>query len=115
VSTARRFRNYVFSALTEARTLALGGIPLGAAEVVMRRVLVSILSAVVLAWCASASADNYTDTITLFKSAGESAAFFDHSYGYAVFPTVGKGGFVVGGAHGEVVSSSTASTWATRP
>ena len=27
--------------------------------------------------------------------------FFDESYGYAVFPNVGKGGFVVGGAHGN--------------
>lgn len=27
--------------------------------------------------------------------------FFDTSYGYAVFPNVGKGGFVVGGAHGN--------------
>lgn len=27
--------------------------------------------------------------------------FFDGSYGYAVFPSVGKGGFVVGGAHGN--------------
>jgi lipid-binding SYLF domain-containing protein len=27
--------------------------------------------------------------------------FFDESYGYAVFPSVGKGGFVVGGAHGN--------------
>jgi lipid-binding SYLF domain-containing protein len=26
--------------------------------------------------------------------------FFDDSHGYAVFPSVGKGGFVVGGAHG---------------
>ena len=26
--------------------------------------------------------------------------FFDTSYGYAVFPSVGKAGFVVGGAHG---------------
>lgn len=67
----------------------------------MRRVLVSALSAALLAWCATASADNYADTIALFKNAGESAAFFEHSYGYAVFPTIGKGGFVVGGAHGE--------------
>jgi len=27
--------------------------------------------------------------------------FFDDSYGYAVFPSVGKGGFVIGGAHGN--------------
>lgn len=26
--------------------------------------------------------------------------FFDESHGYTVFPSVGKGGFVVGGAHG---------------
>ena len=36
----------------------------------------------------------------MFKSAGESASFFNNSYGYAVFPSVGKGGLVVGGAHG---------------
>lgn len=27
--------------------------------------------------------------------------FFDDSYGYVVFPSVGKGGFIVGGAHGN--------------
>lgn len=45
-------------------------------------------------------ADEYDDTIAVFKKAGESAAFFSTSYGYAVFPTVGKAGFVVGGARG---------------
>jgi len=48
-----------------------------------------------------AQADKWTDTIDLFKNAGESREFFGKSYGYAVFPTVGKGGFVVGGAYGE--------------
>lgn len=28
-------------------------------------------------------------------------AFFDHSAGYAVYPSVGKGGLVVGGAYGK--------------
>ncbi len=27
--------------------------------------------------------------------------FFDSSYGYAVFPAVGRGGFIVGGAYGK--------------
>ena len=27
--------------------------------------------------------------------------FFDKSYGYAILPTVGKGGLIVGGAHGK--------------
>ena len=49
----------------------------------------------------SALADEYSDTISLFRNAGESSTFFDNSYGYAVFPTIGKGGFVVGGAHGK--------------
>jgi len=29
--------------------------------------------------------------------------FFDTAYGYVVFPKVGKGGFIVGGAHGKGV------------
>ena len=48
-----------------------------------------------------ALADRYSDTIALFKNAGPTADFFKSSYGYAVFPTVGKGGLVVGAAHGE--------------
>jgi lipid-binding SYLF domain-containing protein len=39
--------------------------------------------------------------ISLFRHAGESAWFFRHSYGYAIFPTVGEGAFVVGGAGGK--------------
>jgi len=49
----------------------------------------------------SAMADEYSDTVDLFKNAGESSAFFDNSYGYALFPTIGKGGIGIGGAHGN--------------
>lgn len=58
-------------------------------------------------WLAAASLtgaradDAYADTIKVFKAAGESSRFFDKSYGYAVFPTVGKGGIVIGGARGK--------------
>ncbi|HTT02287.1 MAG TPA: lipid-binding SYLF domain-containing protein [Steroidobacteraceae bacterium] len=48
-----------------------------------------------------ALADSYDDTIKLFQDAGQSASFFKNSYGYAVFPTIGKAGFGVGGAHGS--------------
>jgi lipid-binding SYLF domain-containing protein len=48
-----------------------------------------------------ALADDYADTIKVFREAGESGQFFNNSYGYAVFPTIGKGGMVVGGAHGS--------------
>lgn len=46
-------------------------------------------------------ADEYDDTIKVFKDAGESGSFFANSYGYAVFPTIGKGGIGVGGAYGK--------------
>jgi len=45
-------------------------------------------------------ADKYAETIKVFREAGQSAKFFDNSYGYAVFPGIGKGGVGVGGAHG---------------
>ncbi|HSY44845.1 MAG TPA: YSC84-related protein [Steroidobacteraceae bacterium] len=48
-----------------------------------------------------AVAATYEETISLFKNAGQSAAFFHTCYGYAVFPTIGKGGLVVGGGYGK--------------
>src|SRR6516225_6213600 len=67
----------------------------------MKRSL-GILAGAVLLLCAAASrADDYSDTIKLFEEAGQSKAFFHNSYGYAVFPGIGKGGFIVGGAHGN--------------
>jgi hypothetical protein len=49
----------------------------------------------------SALADKYAETIEIFRNAGESASYFENSYAYAVFPTIAKGGFVVGGAGGK--------------
>jgi lipid-binding SYLF domain-containing protein len=49
----------------------------------------------------NARADSYADTVEVFKSAGESSKFFDRSYGYALFPTIGKGGIGIGGARGK--------------
>ncbi len=50
---------------------------------------------------APALADEYSDTVKLFQDAGQSAEFFKTAYGYAVFPTIGKGGVGVGAAHGS--------------
>ncbi len=50
---------------------------------------------------AKPDADEYTSTINIFKNAGESGTFFGKSYGYAVFPTIGKGGIGIGGAYGK--------------
>ena len=48
----------------------------------------------------SAWADDYSATVDIFKKAIPSS-FFEDSYGYAVFPTIGKGGAGIGGAHGK--------------
>ena len=61
-----------------------------------RLVLVLVAMPATVAW-----ADNYQDTVEIFKNAGESGGFFDRSHGYAVFPTIGKGGIGVGGAYGK--------------
>ncbi len=58
--------------------------------------LVMLLLPLTQAW-----ADEYQDTIGIFKNAIESKDFFDNAYGYAVFPEVGKAGFIVGGAYGK--------------
>jgi len=61
----------------------------------------AILAGMALALAATtAFADDYDDTIAKFKEAGQSAGFFKSAYGYAVFPTIGKAGLVVGGARG---------------
>jgi len=66
---------------------------------IVRVVLVGLLLAFV---CGAAWADDDdAGTIKLFRNARQSEAFFAKSYGYAVFPTVGKGGLVIGGAHGD--------------
>jgi lipid-binding SYLF domain-containing protein len=50
---------------------------------------------------AAYAATRYQDTVALFKNAGQSAKFFDTSYAYAVFPTIGEGGLGVGAARGK--------------
>jgi lipid-binding SYLF domain-containing protein len=67
----------------------------------MRRLLSLICGAVLLSAVAATYADSYSDTVSLFRNAGDSAGFFKTCYGYAVFPTIGKGGLVVGAAHGS--------------
>ena len=41
-------------------------------------------------------------TISIFEKKNDNMkSYFDESYGYVVFPSIGKGGIVVGGAHGR--------------
>ncbi|HEY4212531.1 MAG TPA: lipid-binding SYLF domain-containing protein [Steroidobacteraceae bacterium] len=67
----------------------------------MRTSLKFIAPLMLIGLSALAWADNYSDTVSLFRNAGQSAGFFGRSYGYALFPTIGKGGLGVGAAHGS--------------
>ena len=60
-----------------------------------------VLGAALLLIGAVSRAASYHDTVELFRNAGQSGTFFQNCYGYAVFPTIGKGGLIVGGAHGD--------------
>ena len=50
---------------------------------------------------ADEDAAKYADTLKVFQNAGESGSFFGNSYGYALFPSIGKAGIGIGGATGK--------------
>lgn len=52
-------------------------------------------------WMQPALADDFNETVQRFHKAEETRTYFDNAYGFALFPTVGKGGFVLGAAYGE--------------
>lgn len=62
-----------------------------------------LLSMIVLALTlsVSAQAESFTDTIEIYKKSEAVAPFFKNAYGYAIFPTIGKGGIGIGGAYGQ--------------
>lgn len=50
---------------------------------------------------AAFAADSYNKAIDNFKQAPDTQEFFNTAYGYAIFPTVGKGGIGIGAAYGK--------------
>ena len=68
----------------------------------MRSYFIRFLAFALLALpIAPAWADAYDDAHKVFLNAGESGEFFSKSYGYALFPSIGKAGVGVGGAFGK--------------
>jgi len=64
---------------------------------ILRATLLTLVLSLVFS---SAWADKYSDTKKMFEDAGASD-MFSSAYGYALFPTIGKAGFIVGGAYGK--------------
>jgi lipid-binding SYLF domain-containing protein len=78
----------------------------------MRKTIITLLSLSVLAWTGSSFAWDPDEAEELQPKVDETIAnitekdpgmqkFFDKAAGYAVFPSVGKGGFGIGGARGK--------------
>ena len=62
-------------------------------------VLVMIVMMVTIS--SASAAEDYSSTINVFKQSPQVQPYFEKAYGYAVFPTVGKGGLGIGGAYGK--------------
>lgn len=43
----------------------------------------------------------YSETLNVFRESSAVQKFFNNSYGYALFPTIGKGGWFIGGSYGK--------------
>jgi len=65
----------------------------------MNKLLIMCISFLVLSF--PVQADEFQTTIDEFKKSEKTSVFFNEAYGYAVFPTIGKGGLGIGGAFGE--------------
>lgn len=64
--------------------------------------LIGLLTILMCVFVASPlHADEYNDAIKQFREAPTVEPFFKNSYGYAIFPTIGKGAVGVGGAYGK--------------
>lgn len=66
-----------------------------------RTVLVASLLALAAFLPVIAFAATDAGAIKVFREAGQSGQYFARCYGYAIFPSIGKGAVGIGGAHGS--------------
>ena len=63
--------------------------------------LLLALSFLIVVLSPAYAADDYSATLKVFKDSSVVQPYFASAHGYAVFPTIGKGGVGIGGAHGK--------------
>lgn len=61
----------------------------------------SVMLALIFIGSSASAVEDYSSTINVFKQSPQVQPYFKNAYGYAVFPTVGKGGLGIGGAYGK--------------
>jgi lipid-binding SYLF domain-containing protein len=62
---------------------------------------VALVFSALLLLPAYVAADDHKKAVKVFRDSPVVAPYFKKSYGYAIFPTIGKGGIGIGGAHGS--------------
>lgn len=62
---------------------------------------VLVIIVMILTISSASAAEDYSSTINVFKKSPQVQPYFENVYGYAVFPTIGKGGLGIGGAYGK--------------
>jgi lipid-binding SYLF domain-containing protein len=70
----------------------------------MNKVLLAIAAGFICMGASLATAteaQDYSGTIEVFNDSPVVKKFFENAYGYAVFPIIGKGGWIVGGSYGK--------------
>jgi lipid-binding SYLF domain-containing protein len=70
----------------------------------MKKMTLTMVFAIIFSFsiaAAAAEVEDYSSTINVFRESPAVAKFFKNSYGYAVFPTIGKAGWVAGGSYGK--------------
>ncbi len=66
-----------------------------------RRVFAALVGSLIALLPLQSLADNYSEAANAFRNTEVAGPFFSRSYGYAIFPTVGKGGFILAGGYGR--------------
>ena len=64
-------------------------------------VTVLLLMIVSTSFTVAAEEEKYTSTMKVFRDSKAVQRFFNDCYGYAIFPVIGKAGWVVGGSYGK--------------
>ena len=70
----------------------------------MKTLLLGAIGALLVLFCGLSSAyaaTDYSGSIAVFEKSPACQPYFKKAYGYAMFPTIGKGGFGIGAAHGD--------------